>query len=690
MMRPAPVHVVRLIVLVLVYFAAGRFGLSLAIVSQSASAVWPPTGIAIAACLLFGRDVWPAILIGSFLVNLTTSQAVVPSLLIAAGNSLECVVAAWLVSRFSHGVLTFETTPRILAFGTAVLGACAIAATVGVGALLVGGLASRPDVLAIWLTWWLGDVSGALLITPVIVLWARSPGHRWSWPTIAEATVLFVFLVSSAAFVFGPSAAGVRHYPFMFVVLPFLVWCALRFGRLETMGAVLVIATIATVGTLQGYGPFVRSEPNESLLLLQVYLGIKAIVVFALAAEVSRRHAIETEVRQLNAELGRRVEMRTEELQRLHGRLVEAQHVAHVGSWEWDIGANTVWWSDELYHIYAIPVGTPVSYESYLQLVHPDDRGFVDERVQNAFRTGEPFTFDHRIIRPDGSVRVCHSNGRVEVNASGRPVRMMGIGLDITDRTRAEEERLELVREQLARREAEESGRMKDRFLAMLSHELRTPVNAILGWALILRKEAADEVMRHRAVDAISRNATIQAQLVSDILDVARIRSGTMRIEPTRVSLAEVVDAALDAIRPLTESKPISVSLSIPEDADAVVGDPARLQQVFWNLLSNAARFTPGGGHIVVTAARDFEVVEITVEDDGPGIEEEFLPHVFEQFRQADTSPTREHGGLGLGLTITHDVVRLHGGTISAGNRERGGAVFTVRLPACEVPAGRG
>jgi PAS domain S-box-containing protein len=680
-------HLVRLLVLGIVYFAAGRFGLSLALVNQSTSAVWPPAGIAIAACLLFGREVWPAIFVGAFLVNLTTSHAAIPSLLIATGNTLECLAAAWLAARLAHGVQAFETTPRILAYAAAVACACAIAATVGAASLLIGGLAPRADALTIWLTWWMGDVSGALLIAPVIVLVARAPRRMGSWSMVLEGSLLFVLLVSAAAFVFGPSAAGVRHYPFMFLLLPFLVWCALRFGRVATMGAVLVIAVIATAGTLQGYGPFVRQEPNESLLLLQAYLTIKAVAVFALAAEVSRRHAIEVEMRQLNAELGRRVESRTEELQRLHGRLVEAQHVAHVGSWEWDIASNNVWWSDELYRIYGVPVGTPVSYQSFLALVHQDDRPMVEARVREAFRTGEPFTFEHRITRPDGTVRVCHSNGRVEVGDSGVAARMMGIGLDITERKRAEEERLQLIREQVARREAEDSGRMKDRFLATLSHELRTPVNAILGWAHILRTDAADDALRRRAVDAISRNAGIQAQLVSDILDVARIRSGTMRIERARVSLSEVVEAALDAIRPVIVSKPITVSISIPGAADAVEGDSARLQQVFWNLLSNAARFTPGGGHITVAAIRDGDEVQITVEDDGPGIDEAFLPHVFEQFRQADASPTREHGGLGLGLTISHDVVRLHGGTIAAGNRKQGGAVITVRLPACAVPS---
>jgi signal transduction histidine kinase len=276
-----------------------------------------------------------------------------------------------------------------------------------------------------------------------------------------------------------------------------------------------------------------------------------------------------------------------------------------------------------------------------------------------------------------------HSRGRIIRDASGQPLRMLGVGHDITELKRAEEERIELVREQAARREAEEASRMKDYFLATLSHELRTPLNAIVGWARMLKDHALDEPLRHRAVDAIQRNVSVQAQLVSDILDVARIRSGTLSVDARPVLMRSILGGALDILRPMVESKGIEVVASVPEDA-AVIGDEQRLQQVFWNLLSNAAKFAPAGGHIRLHASRDdaADVIEVTVEDDGPGITEDFLPHVFEQFRQADASLTREHGGLGLGLAISHNLVQLHGGTISAANRPEGGALFTVRLPA--------
>lgn len=388
----------------------------------------------------------------------------------------------------------------------------------------------------------------------------------------------------------------------------------------------------------------------------------------------------------MNADLSRAVAARTEDLQRLHGRLVEAQQVAHIGSWEWDIVTNSIWWSDEMYRVYGLPIGCAITYEQYIGMVHPDDRAMVQEIVSRSGRTGEPFTFEHRAVTPDGTERVLHSRGRVISDDGGRAIRMLGIGHDITDRKRAEEERLALVREQAARREAEEASRLKDHFLATLSHELRTPLNATLGWAQILKEHAVNEPLRQRAVDAIHRNVTVQAQLVSDILDVARIRSGTLSIDPRPVRVSAIVSSALDVLRPMIDSKLVDVAVHVP-DGVAVLGDSQRLRQVFWNLLSNAAKFAAPNGQVILTAVADGEVVEITVEDDGPGIAESFLPHVFEQFRQADSSVTREHGGLGLGLAISHNLVHLHGGTIAAANKARGGAIFTIRLPAADGSA---
>lgn len=237
----------------------------------------------------------------------------------------------------------------------------------------------------------------------------------------------------------------------------------------------------------------------------------------------------------------------------------------------------------------------------------------------------------------------------------------------------------------LANRErarAEEANRAKDEFLAMVSHELRTPLNAILGWARMLKSGALDTEKRGKAIDTIERSARVQAQLIDDLLDVSRIITGKLRVDLDVVDLPRVVVAAVDTVRPTADAKEVGLQLSIEPGAGAISGDPNRLQQVVWNLVHNAVKFTHKGGNVSVTLRRRDDHAEVLVEDTGQGIAREFLPHVFERFRQADGGTTRRKGGLGLGLAIVRHLVELHGGDVSADSQGEGaGSTFSVRLP---------
>ena len=260
---------------------------------------------------------------------------------------------------------------------------------------------------------------------------------------------------------------------------------------------------------------------------------------------------------------------------------------------------------------------------------------------------------------------------------------------DIRDRQRVEEERAAiLTREQEARAQAEAASRAKDEFIATLSHELRTPLNSVLGWARLLRigKLDADDV--RRAVEAIERGATTQAQIVDDLLDVSRIVRGELRLDVRPLDLAPIIEASIDTIRPAAAAREIEVAASLAPRAGPVTGDPGRLQQVMWNLLSNAIKFTPQGGRVEVRLEQRDGAVEISVKDSGGGIPAKFLPHVFERFRQADSSTTRAHGGLGLGLAIVRHLVEGHGGTVSAESPGVGlGSTFVVSLPVSPARA---
>jgi CheY-like chemotaxis protein len=244
------------------------------------------------------------------------------------------------------------------------------------------------------------------------------------------------------------------------------------------------------------------------------------------------------------------------------------------------------------------------------------------------------------------------------------------------------------VRERAARADAEKANRLKDEFLATLSHELRTPLNAVIGWARMLKSGRLDEESAAHALEVIERNAWSQKQIIEDILDVSRVITGKLQLNLGPVDLVAVVDAALDAVRPALEAKAINIETIIDAGLRIVPGDADRLQQVVWNLLSNAAKFTPSEGKVEVRLSYDSAFVQIQVSDSGPGIDPAFLPHVFERFRQADGTTTRTHGGLGLGLAIVRHLVELHGGIITAENRTDGpGAIFTVklRLPSGEL-----
>ncbi len=254
---------------------------------------------------------------------------------------------------------------------------------------------------------------------------------------------------------------------------------------------------------------------------------------------------------------------------------------------------------------------------------------------------------------------------------------------DITEHKRAEAEREGLLADtEHARDQAEAASRAKDQFLATLSHELRTPLTSIVGWVYLLRSGQLDAETMNRGLETIERNAMLQAQLVSDILDMSRIMAARFRLVVRPVDVAPLIAAALDSLMPAARAKGLHVQPVLDPSAGPVLGDPDRLQQVFWNLLSNAVKFTSEGGHVQLRLAITDGSVEVTVEDDGVGIPADFLPHVFELFRQRDSSNTRAHGGLGLGLSVVRHLVEMHGGTVRADSRGEGqGASFTVRLP---------
>jgi PAS domain S-box-containing protein len=265
------------------------------------------------------------------------------------------------------------------------------------------------------------------------------------------------------------------------------------------------------------------------------------------------------------------------------------------------------------------------------------------------------------------------------------PLMCLAVLQDVTDRRQTEQTLERLLDEaQRAHRDAEAASRVKDEFLATLSHELRTPLNAVLGWAHILRARHADAETRH-ALDVIERNAVAQARLIDDLLDVSRIITGKIRLQMEQVDIGSVAGAALESLRPTADAKKLAVDFELPAGLPRITGDPQRIQQIFWNLLSNAVKFSEPGGRVALRLVQDGRTIQATVSDTGIGIAPEILPFVFDRFTQGDSSPTRAHAGLGLGLAIVRHLVELHGGTVVAESPGAGrGAAFHVQFP---IPA---
>jgi diguanylate cyclase (GGDEF)-like protein len=300
-MNTSQKNAVSVFALAAIYFVSGKLGLGLAFVHPSSTAVWPPAGIVLAAFLILGYRIWPGVFLGAFLVNVTTVGTIWTSLGIATGNTLEGLIGAYLVTRFANGKKCFENTPDIFKFAIlAGLIGTTVAATIGVTSLSLGGFANWADFKPIWLTWWLGDGVGNVVLAPVLILWVAESRIGWSWAEFAELGALLSGLALTAELVFDKvSFAGVRNFPLEYLCIPFLVWAAFRFTQREAATAVLLLSAIAIWGTLQGFGPFAIGTRNESLLLLQSFMGIVAVMTIALASMTAERRRTEEQARNL-------------------------------------------------------------------------------------------------------------------------------------------------------------------------------------------------------------------------------------------------------------------------------------------------------------------------------------------------------------------------------------------------------
>jgi len=359
-------------------------------------------------------------------------------------------------------------------------------------------------------------------------------------------------------------------------------------------------------------------------------------------------------------------------------RMQLAADAAGIGAWEVDVVTGKSVWSERYRRLLGYDsASAESSLQTWLERVPKDERPRLMQEFESAVASGSAFQVEHQIVL-ENEERWIALFGKLH---GGQ--RMIGVAMDITDRKRAERERERLLeRARSAQLEAEQAAKMKDDFLATLSHELRTPMSAMLGWLHILKTGQLSAAQQSSAVDTIERNAYLQNQLVNDMLDVSRIMAGKMDLEMDALALEDAVSSAIESAGTAASARGVRLVPVIQPGSWIVNGNAERLQQVFNNLLSNAIKFSPRGSKVEIRVERAGNGVTVSVRDEGEGISADMLPHIFEKFRQADSSTRRRHGGLGLGLSIVRSLVEMHGGTVSATSDGPGtGAKFTVTLP---------
>jgi PAS domain S-box-containing protein len=606
-------------------------------------------------------------------VNVTTTGAIATSAGIAIGNTLEAVIGAELVNRFAAGSASFDRPQGVVRFAALMVPATAISASVGLFSLWAGGQAESSRIVIVWLTWWLGDLGGALILTPLILLWSRKAGRRPVPGGLLEGLALAVILGVTSWIVFHGNLLG------SFALLPPLVWAALRFGRRGAACAIVATSLIALFGTLQEGGPFTGGTINEALLVMQVFVIVITLTILVLAAGTRERERVELDLLRSRDELEEQVRKRTasladavEKLQKSRAVLNDAQAVAHIGSWEWDILANKVLWSDELYRIYGLePESVEVTYESYIQRVHPEDRDSAASSIRAALEGKDEFEFQERIVRPNDEVRVLQSKGYVIRDESGLPRRMIGTCHDITERKRDELE-LERRMEELHR-----SNRELSVLSYAASHDLKEPLRTIVSNVQLIqsRLREINEPEIGRSASFVFDGVRRMNELIDDLLEY----STADRRSTGEVEASQAVADALDRLKSAIGEAGARIEVGpLPRVA---VGQ-ARLAGLFQNLLSNSVKYRHAtrSPEIRISASPEGPMWCFEVADNGRGFDPADAEKVFVIFERLHVDPGVP--GTGLGLAICRRIVEAQGGRIWVESEPGRGSVFRFTLPA--------
>jgi PAS domain S-box-containing protein len=639
-----------------VYFIAGKIGLRFATVNPSATAIWAPAGITVASLLVLGYWVWPAIFLGAFLVNVTTVDSMVTSLAIAAGNTLEGLIGAYLVNRFANGRRVFERVDDALRFLIlAALGSTMVSATIGATSLCMGQFAKWSQYGSIWSTWWLGDGTGDLIAAPLVLLWAANYSVSWRSKKTQDAALLLLLLLIVSWAVFG--GLPPLRYPLDFLCVPVLLCIAFRSGPRETAVATLLLSIVALAGTLHGYGAFDRGTPSENLLFLQSFVGVTGLMSIAVAIEVQERRRLSEDQARLAA-------------------IIDSSDDAIASK---TLDGIVTSWNGAAERMFGYTAAEAIG--QHITFIIPPERRAEEEDVLARIRRGEK-------VRHFETLRQAKDGRQLSISLSISPLKDAEgqiIGASKVARDVTEQKRLWRERERLLEITEAES-RAKDEFLAMLGHELRNPLAALATAVHVSARAGERPEIAEKAQAIISRQVDQLSRLVDDLLDAARVTTGRIALYERPTNLA---DCVAECVRTLSFSEHLdSYDLVVETEPVWVHADPDRLTQIITNLMTNAVRYTTAGNIILISAKAEGDSAVLRIKDSGIGIPAELLPHVFDLFRQGERPLDRSEGGLGIGLTIVKRLVELHGGKVEAASEGANrGSCFTVYLPLIAPPA---
>jgi PAS domain S-box-containing protein len=688
--------------LAVAYFAAAKLALATAIPPGYATAIWPASGIAVAALLLAGNRLWPGVWIGSLAANLTIEGSLAASAVIATGSALQAVTGAELLRRYIGVPCRFVRPEDVVRFVCLAALTATIAPTC---ALLPLGLAHPMPGIELfrnWLTWWQGDATGIILVTPLVLSWAGPSGMRWTRARIAEGLAFALVLLAATHSVFGAGAAGSSAYATTFLLVPFIIWAAFRFSQREVTTAAAAMCAIALWYTLRrDLGPFATLPLDDALLLLLLFVTTVVFTGLVLSALLGQRDEAMAELHARSRELERRVAERTSALE-------QANRLLHE-----DIAARsrTERMLADSERRFRLMVESVVDYAIFML----DDQGGVASWNAGAQRIsgyetqeimGQHFSRfypreDIERRKPQWELEVAGSEGRFEEEGwrvrkdgssywanvvitavradTGRLLGYAKVVRDLTERNRVE---AELIRAKVA---AERASEAKSQFLANMSHELRTPLNSLLILARLLGDNAGGNLNPKQVqfAQTIYASGMDLLSLINDLLDLAKIEAGAitaLNLAPAR--LDELRDDLDRTFRQVAQDKGLQFAITLdPSLPAAIRTDMPRLKQVLKNLLANAFKFTKQGRVSLDIAPVEGRRIAFAVVDTGIGIPAEKQKVIFEAFQQADGTTSRQYGGTGLGLSISRELTRLLGGEIRVASEPGKGSSFTLFLP---------